>query len=52
MQIWKWIIFGMETVMVRGLGEGFHLGVRGEFGGSWWKWGWSLVGRGGNWKVV
>ena len=38
MQIWRRIIFGMEAVTVRGLEKGVHLGVRGEFGGSWWEW--------------
>lgn len=54
MQMWRRIIFGMEAVTVRGLEKGVHLGVKGG-DGSWWNgqwWGWSLVGRGGNWKVV
>ena len=62
MQMWRRIIFGMEAVTVRGLEKGFHLGVRGEFGGSWWEWvvgvgigivmGGSLVGSGESWKEV
>lgn len=62
MQIWKWIIFGMEAVTVRGLEKGGSLGGErgiwwelvgmGSGGGGVWLGEERRLGGGGSWKEV